>query len=1333
MRALFETPTVAELAERVRSLRGMGQIAGPPIVRASRESDLPLSFAQQRLWFLQQLEPESAAYNIPFGIRLSGELDRQVLVRSLNELVRRHEVLRISIAVRDGGPVQVIAAEQELKIEEIDLREMSEAEREAEAKRVAEEEAQRPFDLQRGPLLRVKLLHLAEQEHVLLVTMHHIVSDGWSTGIMIREFNQLYGAYVQGEESPLPELKVQYADYAVWQREWLQGEVLEEQLKYWRKQLAEMEPLDLPTDGLCCPVQQHRGGRESLQLSSALSAALIELSQREQTTLFITLLTGFKILLHRYSGGQDIAVGTPVAGRKRPELEPLVGCFLNTLVLRTEIAENVSFRQLLRQVHETALDAYSHEETPFEKILEAVNPQRTLNRTSLFQVFVNMLALPEPLAVELPGVKAEIVELPERSSKFDLTLYIYFQQGKIDLSLVYDADLFLPTRIAEMARQFESLLQQAVASPSRQLEDFTLVTPQAEVLPDPSQEIPLVSQSTIVDKILLQAAAHAGLSAVQHNNTTHDYRELIQRARAIAEGLIASGLKPNEVVAVSGNRSFGLVAAMLGTFMARGVLLMLDSKLPVARRLLMMSESHARALLCAGTEQISDAADLICIHIDENNASLLPPLAKQQEVVELPNVLSEDPAYVFFTSGTTGTPKAILGWHMGLGHFLSWQQQTFSISTADKFAQLTGLSFDVALRDIFLPLVSGATLLIPQDTEDLGFEKIIPWIKEEKITGIHTTPSIARWWLAHAKEEHPLPNLRHVFFAGEPLTDTLVCQWRKTFPGPAEIINLYGPTETTLAKCFYRVPSNEKLRVSTQPAGYPLPQTQVLIMRSGSQLCGVGELGEIVIRTPFRSLGYLNAPEEQRARFLPNPWRNNSSDLLYRTGDLGRYHPDGSIEIAGRLDDQIKIRGIRIQPEEITATLSRHPAVQMCFVAAVKSEDGENTLVAYVVSNNSIANIQELRAYLSNKLPGSMVPAAFVFLQELPLTANGKVDRKALPEPQWVREGEREVASTPDEEILCGIFCDVLKQPQVGISDDFFELGGHSLLATKAVSRVRSAFGVELPLRELFEAPTVAGLAERVRSLRGTGQVAPAIMRVVREGDMPLSYAQQRLWFLQQLEPESAAYNIPFGMRLRGELNRQVLSKSLNELVRRHETLRISIAVRDGGPVQVIAAEQELKIEEIDLRGLTEEEREVEALRLGQEEAAQPFDLGRGSLVRVKLLQLAEQEHVLLVTMHHIVSDGWSMGIMAREIGQLYGAYVKGEESRLARVAGAVWGLCGVAAGVVRGRGAGGATEVLEETAGGDGAAGSADGPCATGGDEPERCDEVFRNRETPE
>jgi len=460
MTVLFARPSLAQLAEAVREAGAEGkQEALEPIVPISRLAPMPLSYTQERLWFLQQLQPESAAYNIPLGVRLSGKLDQQVLTKSLNELVRRHEVLRTNFVLKDGGPVQVIATELEVKPQQIDLRDMTESEREVEALRLGRKEVVQPFDLEHGPLIRVKLLRLREEEHVLLVTMHHIVSDGWSSRIMVREFSQLYRTYVRGQEPSLPELKVQYADYAAWQREWLQGEALEEQLKYWRKQLAEMEPLVLPTDYARPPAQQHRGAWQNMQLSLSLSTALGEFSQREQTTLFITLLTGFKILLHRYSGRQDIVVGTPVAGRKRPQLEPLIGCFLNTLVLRTEIPENASFQEVLRKVRETALGAYSHEDIPFEKVLEAVNPQRTLSRTSLFQVFVNMLALPDPLVDELPGVKAEIVELPEESSKFDLTLYIYLQQGKINFSLVYNADLFLPERIAEMLRQFEYLLE----------------------------------------------------------------------------------------------------------------------------------------------------------------------------------------------------------------------------------------------------------------------------------------------------------------------------------------------------------------------------------------------------------------------------------------------------------------------------------------------------------------------------------------------------------------------------------------------------------------------------------------------------------------------------------------------------------------------------------------------------------------------------------------------------------------------------------------------------------------------------------------------------------
>ena len=640
--------------------------------------------------------------------------------------------------------------------------------------------------------------------------------------------------------------------------------------------------------------------------------------------------------------------------------------------------------------------------------------------------------------------------------------------------------------------------------------------------------------------------------------------------------------------------------------------------------------------------------------------------------IVLPAIAADDPAYIFFTSGTTGVPKGILGRQRGLGHFLAWQREQFGVGPDDRSAQLTGLSFDVVLRDVFLPLISGATLCLPDDPDDLSADRILPWLEREHITLLHTVPALAQSWLARRPEEVTLRTLRQVFFAGEPLTGALIAQWRSAFPESGQIANFYGPTETTLAKCYYEVPAGNVEGV--QPVGWPLPSTQALVLADRTQLCGIGEPGEIVIRTPFRSLGYLNAAPGDQQRFAPNPFRSaDIQDLIYYTGDRGRYRPDGAVEILGRLDDQVKIRGMRVEPDEVNAVLARHPAVQESIVLARETDHTpyEKFLVAYVVaSGQPTPTARDLRQFLHDQLPDYMVPTAYVLLPALPLTPNGKVDRRALPVPDATPiepESIVDVPRTPVEESLVDIWTHVMGRDQVGIHANFFEMGGHSLMATQVMSRVRQVFKVELPLRSLFEAPTVAGLAEQIETaLQGERppQMLP-MLPVGRAQSLPLSFSQERMWFIHQLQPDSSAYNIGALARLEGGLNLVALENSFSEMAHRHEDLRTTFAVVDGQPVQVIADDYDWHVSVVDLQDLPEAERESEAMQLVRREARHPFNLQHGPLMRITLYRLSQDNHLLLMVVHHIISDAWSMGILSRELMTFYNAFVSGTQAVL--------------------------------------------------------------------
>jgi len=1239
------------------------------IPRRKEPEAAPLSFAQQRLWFLAQLDPGSSSYNLPGAVRISGDLDVGALQRSLVEIVRRHESLRTTFQLSDGLALQLVSPESSLPLDRHDLERMDSAEREHEARRIAEAQAATPFDITRGPLLRAALLRMREQDHILLVTMHHIISDGWSMGVFVREMAALYQAFSNGLPSPLADLPVQYADFACWQREWLQGETLEAQRSYWKKQLAAAPPtLELPTDFAHPPSPGPKGATGTLRLTTALSTSLRTLSQQHGVTLFMTLLAAFKLLLFRLTGQDDIIVGSPIAGRNRAEIESLIGFFVNTLVLRTDLGGRPTFVELLRRVRDVTLGAYSHQEYPFEKLVEDIHPDRDLGRNPFFQVLFNLINTPQS-ALRLPGLTLEFVELTEPASRFPMTAYVEDFEEALHFRLVYDPTLFSSSRIAHLLDQYNRLLEQVVEAPDRLIASHSLVTAGARaVLPDPVVRIDEPALDTVWEMFRSWTIRSPSAPAVVKDGTVTTYAELAAMVTRIAQTLLGGGLKRGDVVAIAGSRSLGLVASMIGVLRAGGVMLVVDRDLPRARRSVLIEEARARHALLVGDVALERADSFQMVGQVGAETGAVRGVDDRHGSDALSALRPGDPAYIFFTSGSTGTPKGVLGCHKGLSHFLAWQRATFEINPTDRSAQLTALSFDVLLRDILLPLVSGAALHLPPDDVDLGPDRIVPWLDQSKITVLHTVPTLARAWLSNAPSGATLASLRWIFFAGEPLPEGLVGRWREVFSGSGRIVNLYGPTETTLAKFAFTVPDEPPPGV--QPVGWPLPQTQGLVLAEGDRLCGIGEPGEIVIRTPFRSLGYVNSVEESQRRFFANPFSDDPYDLLYRTGDRGRYRPDGALEILGRLDNQVKIRGVRIELQEIEAVLSQHAGVHGAAVAASEDAHGNKRLVAYVVRNPQLAaRSADLRRFLKERLPEYMVPSLFVTLDSLPLTSSGKVDRRALPVPEEVPDETVHAYTAPrnaEEEVIAEIWAEVLGRERVGVFDNFFDIGGHSLLATLVVSRVRAAFRLEISLRSLFENPTVAGIAESIERLwRDSAGDLPSLTPAPRPSHVPLSFAQERMWFLNQLDPGTAAYNTFRAVRLKGVLDQPVLERSLREVVRRHENLRTVFEQIDGQPFQRTTPLGDLTIAVQDLRGLSPEDQECEIRRLAGEEIGRPFDLTRGPLIRVTLLQLGEMDRVMLLTIHHIVSDGWSMRVLIQEIVRLYQAFVAGQPSPL--------------------------------------------------------------------
>ncbi len=1242
---LFQAPSVADLAALVRRIEEEGARAAETakdtdhlIPRAPRHGDLPLSFAQERLWFLDRLDPGTAAFNLNDALWLKGALDVPVLGRALAEIVRRHESLRTAFVDSRGRPVQRVLPALHLPLPVVDLSALPAKRGEAEAERIVLAVNDHRFDLSRPPLLAATLLRLAADRHALALVYHHIVGDGWSSGVLLSELARLYGAFAAGEPSPLPELPIQYPDFAVWQRSRAREEETARQLAQWRERLAPPLPvLDLPTDRPRPASQTFRGRSEILILPPELAAALHGLGAPQGATPFMVLLAGFALLLSRWSGQEDVIVGSPFAGRDRRELEGLIGILLNMLPLRLDLSTDPSFRALLGRVRETAVAAYGSQDVPVERLIEEVQPARDRSRSPLFQVLFNLQAFPGR-DFEVPGLAFESMPLRELPSRFDLTVYAQeARSGEIVLDLVYNADLFdRPTMLGFLA-QLRRVLEQAAAEPESLVSRISLLTPEAAaVLPDPRAPLGSGEWTRAVHQRFAEQARRAPERlAVVDAARSWTYGELAERAGGLAERLRAFGAGKGDVVAILAERSALLVQALLGVLEAGAAFLVLDPGHPEARRQAAVRQARPRAWIEVAGE------GLVC-----RGGHIGPPLRN-------------DLAYVAFTSGSTGEPKGILGTHGPLAHFCAWQAETFGLTADDRFSMLSGLSHDPLLRDVFTPLSIGATLCIP-DPDDLMSPA--GWMARQGITVCHLTPGLGQLLIDGGT---PLPDLRYSFFGGDVLTEREVARLRGLAPGVTGV-NFYGTTETPQAMAWHDASGAGAWPTRPVPVGCGIDGVQILVLNAAGNLAAPGELGEVCVRTPHLAAGYLGDEAATAERFVTNPFTGDLADRVYRTGDLGRYRSDGAVNLAGRRDRQVQVRGFRVEPAEVEAALALHPAVRE---AAVLLHEGR--LTAWLAG--STVGPSELRDFLRGLLPDPMNPETFLWLERLPLTPNGKLDRAALPAPD-LRQGRGEEGSeapaTPEEKGVAAIWRELLDLERIGRHESFFELGGHSLLGARVVAALRDAFGVEVPLRALFEKPSVAELARTVAELRGERAGAgDRIPRLPRDTDrFPASASQLREWVLDRLQPGTGAYNVPGGGRVVGSsVDLRILERSVQEIVRRHESLRTTFAAgADGEPVQVIAPELHIAIPLIDLSALPAAARRAEEQRLSHAEWAAPFDLERGPLVRVRVARLSAEEHLLLATTHHIVSDGWSMmGVFYRELAALYRAFAAGRPSPL--------------------------------------------------------------------
>ncbi|MFZ0317833.1 MAG: amino acid adenylation domain-containing protein [Candidatus Sulfotelmatobacter sp.] len=1089
-------------AKRALLVQGMRDEAAnrQEISRISRRavSDRsPLSFAQQRLWFLDQLEPGKSYYNVSFALKLDGLLNLPALESSLNEIARRHEILRATFTTVAGEPVQVITPQLRLELPVIDLSPLPEEECQLRIRDLAGIEAQKPFDLTAGPLLRLLLLRTREREHLLLPTFHHIVFDGWSVGIFTEELTNLYEAYSNNRSSPLPELPIQYADYTLWQRERLPGESLEQLVSYWKRQLRDAPPvLEMPTDFSRSANQAVSSASYVITLPPSLSDSLKQLSRQEDVTLFMTLLAAFELLLYRYSGQKDVVIGSSIANRTRAEIEGLIGFFVNTLVLRTDFAGQPSFRQLLERVKTVTMEAYAHQNLPFEKLVEELQPERSLGHTPLFQV---MFALQNQPRLSTKPASIQIIPLDFESgaAKFDLTFVMMDTDNGLRARMEYNAALFQPETIRQMLESFRTLLESAVADVDCAVHSLPMLGHAARqrLLFGNNQRREASSKECIHQVFAKQAARTPERPAVVFEKISLSFEELNQRSNKLARYLERLGVGPDVVVGLCCERSLEMVTGLLGILKAGGAYMPLDPATPAEKLSFMLADTRAKVLLThseTATVLPDHEVHRICVDTDWDRISCESseePINRSSE---------KNLAYIIFTSGSTGRPKAVAVEHRQLRNYVNSVCDKLELPFPANYALVSTLAADLGHTMLFPSLSGGGTLHLISHELATDPEGLADYFQEREIDCLKIVPSHLSSLMLSARPERLLPRKRLVL-GGEASAADWIAAIRKLDPR-CRIFNHYGPTETTVGVLTNEI-GNEPIISPSVPLGTPLANTQVYVLDSTLEPVPAGVKGEIYIGGEGLSRGYLNLPAVTAEKFIPDPIGEKPGARLYRTGDLGRYLHSGKIEFLGRLDHQVKYHGYRIELEEVRNALKRHVQIRDAVVKLVKDKDGTDVLVAYYVSRQEI-EVSEIRSKLKESIMEETLPTVFVHLRKLPLTLNGKINHASLPswnEARLKTQRDYVAPRTLTEEAVCEIWCRLLKLQSVGVHDNFFELGGHSLLATRLISQLREAFRVSLPLRDLFETPTVEGLANTISDLWGGGQTADEVVRIVKE------------------------------------------------------------------------------------------------------------------------------------------------------------------------------------------------------------------------------------------
>ncbi|MEG4144516.1 amino acid adenylation domain-containing protein [Microcoleus sp. Pol12B5] len=1279
---LFEDRSIARLAVQILE-QLTGNTKAAVIEPVSRSRHLPLSFAQERLWFFDQLEPGNPFYNLCGAVRVTGQLNAEALRQSIEKIIERHEILRTAFAGGEKEQIQVIFEAKVFPLPLIDLSDRSPEERDKAAQKLSAEAAKLPFDLTQPHLLRAKLLRLSETEHTLLLSAHHIIFDGWSLGVFLRELAAFYEGLSNKNLATIPPLPIQYADFATWQRQQMQGEILEAQLTYWKQQLSgSAAVLNLPTDFSRPAVQSYKGGRQLFELPEHLTEAITQLSRREKTTPFMTLLAAFKTLLYRYTGQEDILVGSPIASRNSSKTESLIGFFVNTLVLRSDLTGNPTFRELLSRVREVALGAYAHQELPFEKLVEELQPNRDLSHSPLFQVMFAFQNASE-FALELPGLSLNCQQIHSGTTNFDLTLELEATATGIRGWFEYSLDLFEAATIARMARHFQNLLEGIVANPSARLSDLPMLaeTERQQLLFEWNNTQTNNFQNACIHRLFeAQVAKTPDAVAVQFECQSLTYRELNDRANQLAHYLHSFGVKPDGIVGVYMARSLDAIVGILGILKAGGAYLPLDP-IYAKERLAFMLED-------AGVSVLLTQAELKAETPTQNNISVIcldaewQTIAKQNKSNPESAVLPENLAYIIYTSGSTGKPKGVMVQHQSLANYTQAASVEYGIEPGDRILQFASLSFDASAEEIYPCLTRGATLVLRGNSMLDSISSFLQKCREWQITVLDLPTAYWRELTARLsteKAEFP-PSVRLTIIGGETALSASLNQWQKCVSEKVRLVNTYGPTETTIVATWCdslpsapSAPSAVKNSPKTLPIGRPIPNARTYVLDANLQPVPIGVPGELYIGGAGVSRGYINRSDLNREKFIPDPFSSKQGvreacakhSRLYKTGDLVRYLPDGNLEFLDRTDRQVKIRGFRIELGEIESTLSQHPDVQEAVILAREEDSGQKRLIAYLVLNSAVsidnsARIKNLRSFLREQLPDYMVPASFMFLEAMPLTPNGKVDFKAFPAPETNSLDADFIApETLEEQVLADIWAEVLGLKQVGINDNFFELGGHSLLATQLIAKVRDRFQVELSLRCLFQSPTVASLAVAIAQAKSQQSPEPLISLPAIAPDpqnryqpFPLNEMQQAYWIGRNSFFEMGNVAIHGYVEIESdELDLERFSLAWQRVVERHDMLRA--IVLPNGQQQILENVPTYKIEVLDLRSLDSKvaDEQLEAIRDRLSHQVLPLD--RWPLFEICASQMNDRIRLHL-SIDALCIDGWSFQILFGDLVKFY-------------------------------------------------------------------------------